>query len=107
MFFHDFRALAQAGIHVQEYHAQLPKLFLDVVVNGLAFILRAYACEKLSLSFRNAELVKRALDVLRHIVPAPALLFHGLYVIKYIVEVYLQLRAPLRHRAGEKYLQRA
>ncbi|MCG3121557.1 MAG: hypothetical protein ALAOOOJD_04712 [bacterium] len=97
----------QRRLGIQKNHAQLFPLFLQGMINHFGLILRADAAEKLALGLGNAEAIKRLLDIGRHVVPTPALLFARPDIIMNVVEVEIvQVAAPLRHGAFHKMIQR-
>jgi hypothetical protein len=61
--------LTQAGVHVEEDHALLGELLLELVVDDLGLVLRADAGEVLLLGLGDAELVPRVLDLSGQLLP--------------------------------------
>src|SRR3989344_4454287 len=99
MFFYYLRIFAKPGIHVKEYDALLLKVFPDMMIHRLAFVLGADAAKKLLLGFRYAQSVKCILYFSRYLIPRSALLLRRLDVIKYIIEVYCRkIGSPYWHR---------
>ena len=61
----ELLVLAQAGVHVEEEHALLLEILLELVVDDLGLVLGADAGQELLLGLGNAELVPGVLDVRR------------------------------------------
>ena len=100
--------LAQRGVHVEEDHALLLEVLVDLVVDDLGLVLRADAGEELALGLGDAEPVEGLLDVVGHVVPGALGLLAGAHEVVDVVEVDLgeHRRAPRRHRAREEVLER-
>jgi hypothetical protein len=99
--------LAQARIHVEEEHALLRQVFLELVVDDLGLVLGADTGEVLLLGLWDAQLVPRVLDVGRQVFPRIGLLLGGLDVVVDVLEVDLcQVAAPHRQRPREEVVQR-
>ena len=98
-----------ARVGVEEDHALLGELLLELVVDDLALVLRADAGEVLLLRLRDAELVPGVLDVGGQVLPRLGLVLGRLDVVEDRVEVDLvQARhaAPGRHRPREEVVER-
>src|SRR4029453_16876596 len=99
--------LAQAGIHVQEEHALVLEILLELVVDDLAFVLRADAGQVLLLGLRDSELVPGVLDVRRQVLPRLGLLFGRPDVVEDVVEVDARdVSAPAREGTRQEVLER-
>ncbi len=99
--------LPQAGVHVEEDHALLLELLLELVVHDLGLVLGADAGEVLLLGLGDPEPVPGVLDVGRQVLPGVGLLLGRLQVVEDVLEVDLgQVAAPGRHRAGAEVLER-
>ena len=100
--------VAQRGVHVEEDHALVLEVLVDLVVDDLGLVLRADAGEELALGLGDAEPVEGLLDVVGHVVPGALGLLGGAHEVVDVVEVDLgeHRRAPRRHRAGEEVLER-
>ena len=94
------RVLLERLIRPEKDDALLLEVLADVVVDDLGVILPADAGEVLLLRLGDAELVVRAPDVVRHVVPALDRLVRGRDVVVDVLEVdSRQVGAPLRHRS--------
>ena len=104
----ELLVLAKPGVHVEEDHALLREVLLQLVVDDLRLVLRADAGEVLLLRLRDAELVPRVLDLRGQVLPGVRLLLGRLDVVEDVLEVDLrQVAAPLRQRAREEVVERA
>jgi hypothetical protein len=61
--------LAERGVRVEEDHALLLEVLLQLVVDDLRLVLGADAGEILLLRLRDAQLVPGVLDVRREVLP--------------------------------------
>ena len=103
----ELLVLAQAGVHVEEEHALLLEILLELVVHDLRLVLGAHAGEVLLLSLGNAELVPRVEDLRRQVLPALRLLLGRADVVVDVLEVdVVQVPAPLRQLPGEEVVER-
>ena len=95
-------------VHVEEDHALLLEVLLELVVDDLGLVLRADAGEVLLLRLRDPELVPGVLDVGRQVLPGVGLLLGRADVVVDVVEVDLgEVAAPGRQRAREEVVERA
>ncbi len=99
--------LAERRVHVEEDHALLLEVLLELVVDDLALVLRADAGEVLLLGLRDPELVPGVLDVGGEVLPRLRLLLGWADVVVDVLEVdVVQVPAPLRQRAREEVVER-
>src|SRR5439155_4582391 len=99
--------LAQPGVHVEEQHALLRQVLLELVVDDLALVLRADAGEELPLRLRDPQPVPRVLDVGRQVLPRLGLLLGRPDVIEDVVEVDpAHVAAPPRQRPALEVVKR-
>ena len=99
--------LAQALIHPKEDHTLILQMFLNVVVNHLGVILRAYSGQKLLLCLRYPQPLKGILYFRRNILPTAFAGIRRFNVVVDVIEVNLRhVTAPVRHRLAEKNIQR-
>ena len=104
---HELLVLAQPRVHVEEEHALLLELLLDLVVDDLGLVLGADPGEVLLLRLGDAELVPRVLDVGRQVLPRVDLLLGRLDVVEDVVEVDARdVAAPGRQRARKEVVER-
>ena len=90
-----------AGVGVEEDHALLLEVLLQLVVDDLRLVLRADAGEVLLLGLGDPQLVPGVLDVGGEVLPRVRLILGRLDVVEDVVEVDLaEIAAPLGHRAG-------
>ena len=87
-------------IRVGEDHALLGKIFLQRAVDDFAFELGFDAGQELLLRLGNAELVEGLLDLIRNVVPGLALMIGWLEIVEDVLEVDVDVAAPLGHRLG-------
>ena len=86
----------QGALHIGVDDALRGDLLLDVVVNDLGVVLCADARQARALGLRNAQTLKRVLDVIGHFAPLAAHLGVGAHVCDDIAHVQpLQGRAPV------------
>ena len=85
-------------IGVGEDDSLLTKFFLERPVDDFAFELSLDAGEELPFGFGDSQLVERLLDFLRDFVPAMPLLLGRFEVVINVLEIDVDLAAPLRHR---------
>ena len=103
----EILVLAQRRVGVEEDHALLLEILLELVVDDLRLVLRADAGEVLLLGLRDAELVPRVEDVGGQILPRLRLILGRLDVVEDVVEVDLgDVAAPLS-AAGARRSSRA
>ena len=103
----ELLVLAQPRVHVEEDHALLGQLLLQVVVDDLGLVLGADAGEVLLLRLGDAELVPGVLDVGRQVLPGLGLLLGRLDVVVDVVEVDPgEIAAPARHRPRKEVVER-
>src|SRR5918995_1042730 len=76
------------------------------MVDDLGLVLRSDAGERIALGLRDAKLLERILDVVRHVVPGTALVLHRPDVVVDLIKVHLrEVAAPGRGRLLEERLQ--
>ena len=103
----DVLVLAQARVHVEEEHALLGQLLLQLVVDDLGLVLGADAGEVLLLGLGDPELVPGVLDVGREVFPGVGLVLGRLDVVEDVVEVDLgDVAAPRGQRARVEVVER-
>src|SRR6266850_1755023 len=103
----DDGVLLERGVRVHEDHAELLEVLADVVIDGLAVVLRADAGQVLLLGLGDAELIEGSLDVVGHVLPALGGLVGRAQVVIDVLEVDARkVSAPRRHRSGAVVLQR-
>ena len=85
--FDELLVLTQARVHVQEDHALLLEVLLELVVDDLGLVLRPDAGEVLLLRLGDAELVPGVLDLARQILPRRRLLLGRADVVEDVLEV--------------------
>ncbi len=92
--------LAQRGVGVDEDHALLLELLVDLVVDHLGLVLRRHSGDQaLLLRLGDAQLVVGVLDVGRQVVPGRSLLLRRADEVLDLVEVDAgQVGTPRRHR---------
>src|SRR5207253_3164679 len=98
--------LAQRGVGVEEDHALLLQVLLELVVHDLRLVLRADAGEILLLRLGDPELVPGVLDVGRQVLPRVRLILGRLDVVEDVVEVDVaEIAAPLGQRSREEVVE--
>jgi hypothetical protein len=99
--------VAEGRVHVEEDHALVLELLLELVVDDLGFVLRADAGQVVLLGLRDAQLVPGVLDVRGQVLPRGGLVLGRPDVVEDVLEVDLgYVPAPLRERAGNEVVKR-
>ena len=93
-------------VRVHEDDTQLLEVLTHLVVDDLAFVLRAHAGEVLLLGLGDAQRVESVADLRGQVVPRATSLLGRLDVVVDVVEVdCAEVTAPCRHRFGEEDVQ--
>ena len=95
----------QSCIRVGEDHSLFSKIVFERSIDDFAFELSLHAGQELLFRFRDAKFVKGIFDFLRNIVPAASLLIRGLQVVVDVLEVDVDVTAPIGVWFGFKDLQ--
>ena len=104
----ELLVLAEPRVHVEEDHALLGQVLLNLVVDDLGLVLGADAGDELLLlGRRDAQLVPGVLDVGRQVLPGVGLILGRLDVVVHVLEVDLRdVAAPGRERARVEVVER-
>ena len=96
----DFGVLAQPAVHIEEQDALFLQIFTDGVVDRFRFVLCRDPAQPFLLGLRDAQPVKRVLDVVRHIIPVAFCGVRGTEEVRDIVKINVvefATVAPVRH----------